>query len=324
MRTSFLARRSLLLAAAALSIAGSALAQNYPERPIRMITPYAPGGTTDLLSRLIGQKLTESMGQAVVVDNRGGGNTMIGTSAVAKSPTDGYTIMLMAMPHVIIPLLFPAPYHPIQDFAPIAGVASNEQVLVAPPSFPANNVKELIALAKSKPGELNFATVDSGGPGHLLMESFNNTIGAKMLQVPYKGAGPAINAIRGGQVHLYLAVPGPIMSTIKSGALKALAVSGKTRMAALPDVPTFAEQGLDGFDAKTWYGVVAPAGTPRPIIDKLSAEITRIISLPEIQQRLESLSVVPFPMRADQFGELMKTDMARYKHIIDTNQIKIR
>ncbi len=323
MRTFFLARRGLLLAAA-MGLVGPVLAQAYPVKPIRLITPYAPSGTTDLLARMIGQKLTESLGQSVVVDNRGGGNTIIGTSLTAKAPADGYTIMLMAMPHVIIPLLFPTPYDPIKDFTPIAGVASNEQVLVAPPSLPANNVKELIALAKSKPGQLNFATVDSGGPGHLLMESFNNMTGAKMLQVPYKGAGPAINAILGSQVDIYLAVPGPIMGNIKSGALKALAVSGSKRMAALPDVPTFAEQGLEGFDAKTWYGVVAPAGVPRPVVDKLSTEILKIIAMPDVQQRLESLSVTPFALNADRFSSLMQSDMTRYKQIIEVNQIKVK
>ena len=185
-------------------------------------------------------------------------------------------------------------------------------------------MKELIALAKSKPGQLNFATVDSGGPGHLLMESFNNMTGAKMLQVPYKGAGPAINAILGSQVDIYLAVPGPIMGNIKSGALKALAVSGSKRMAALPDVPTFAEQGLEGFDAKTWYGVVAPAGVPRPVVDKLSTEILKIIAMPDVQQRLESLSVTPFALNADRFSSLMQSDMTRYKQIIEVNQIKVK
>ncbi|HYF16421.1 MAG TPA: tripartite tricarboxylate transporter substrate binding protein [Ramlibacter sp.] len=324
MRMSPVLRRSLLLAALALAAAGPAAAQEYPDRPIRMVTPYAPGGTTDLLARLIGQRLGERLGQSVVIENRGGGNTVIGSSLVAKAPADGYTIMLMAMPHVIVPLLFQTPYHPINDFTPVAAVAANEQVLVAHPSLPVKDVKELVALARGKPGELNFATVDSGGPGHLLMESFNNMIGAKMTQVPFKGAGPAINAIRGNQVQLYLAVPGPIVPTIKSGALKAIAVSGKSRMAALPDVPTFAEQGLANFDAKTWYGILAPAGTPRPIVQKLSGEIQRIMAAPDIQERLENLSVMPFVLGPDQLGELMRSDMARYKSIIETNNIKIQ
>jgi len=314
--------RAVLLAAL-LFISQGASAQAYPNRPIRLITPYAAGGTTDILSRLVGQKLTESWGQAVIVLNRGGGNTMIGTEALAKSVPDGYTLMLMAMPHVIVPLLLPAPYDPIKDFAAIGTVASNEQVLVVNPSSPVNNLQEFIALAKSKPGQLNFATVDSGGPGHLLMESLNAMLEAKMLQVPYKGSGPAMNAILGNEVHVYLAVPGPIIPMIKAGRLKALAVSGSERMSTIPDVPTFAEAGLQGFDARTWYGVLAPAGTPRDIIDKLSAEIARIVAMPDIQERLQTLAMTPFVSSADQFAKLMISDMARYKKIIETTHVKI-
>ncbi len=314
----------MVTAGVLIAIAGSVAAQQaYPNKPIRLITPYAAGGTTDILSRLVGQKLTESWGQSVIVLNRGGGNTMIGTEALAKSAPDGYTLMLMAMPHVIVPLLLPAPYDPIKDFAAIGTVASNEQVLVVNSSLPVNNLQEFIALAKSKPGQLNFATVDSGGPGHLLMESLNIMVGAKMLQVPYKGSGPAMNAILGNEVHVYLAVPGPIVPSIKAGRLKALAVSGNARMSTLPEVPTFAESGLQGFDARTWYGVLAPAGTPKDIIDKLSAEIARIVALPDIQERLHTLAVTPFISTADQFAKLMITDMARYKKIIETTQIKI-
>jgi tripartite-type tricarboxylate transporter receptor subunit TctC len=314
----------IIIAAGLLAFAGADAAQQaYPNRPIRFIVPYAPAGPTDLLARLIGQKLSESLGQPVIVDNRPGGNTIIGTEALAKSAPDGYTIMMMAIAHAIIPNLLPTPYDPIKSFAPVATVASGEIVLVLNPSVPANNLQELIALAKARPGQLNYASASTGGPLHLAAELFNLMTGVKTQHIPYKGAGPALTDVIGGQVQMLFSPADIAIPQIRSGKLKAIAISGKARSPALPQVPTFAESGLPGFTIKNWFGVLAPAGTPRPIIDKLSSEIGRILALPDIQERLVGQGMDPFVSSPEQFAALIETEVALYGRIIKTANIKV-
>ncbi len=304
--------------------AGSAAAQQaYPNKPIHFITPYPPGGGTTIVARLIGQKLTESWGQQVLVDNRPGGNTIIGSEALVRSPPDGYTIMIQASNHAINPHLLVLPYDPIKDFAPVATVSSNDYVLVVHPSVPANNLQQFIALAKSRPGQLNFASVGTGSPQHLAGELFNIMTGVRMQHIPYKGSGQILPDLIGGQVQLAFMNPLNASPHIKTGQLKAIAIAGETRLSALPQVPTFTEAGLPGFEMRNWYGVFAPAGTPKELIDKLSTEIAKIMAMPDIKEKLASQGAQPFISTPDQFAALIKADMAKFAKIIKTANVKL-
>lgn len=321
----FAAPIRLLVLSLLLAFAGSASAQQgYPNKPIRFIVPYAPGGSTSNVARLIGQKLTEAWGQQVIIDNRPGGNTVIGSEALAKSPPDGYTISLAASTHATIPhLLASLPYDPIKDFTPVATLVTTQLVLVLHPSVPANNLQEFIALAKSKPGQLNFASVGTGSSTHLAGELFNIVAGVKMQQVPYKGTAPALTDLIGGQVQLNFDTPITSIPHIKSGKLKAIAITGKTRLAALPQVPTFAEAGLPNYDFQIWMGVLAPAGTPKEIVNKLNTEIAKILTMPDMKEKLVSQGLDPLISTPDQFAALIKSDMTKFGQVIKTANIKL-
>jgi len=308
---------------ALIGIASSAVAQqDYPNKPIRFITPYVPGGSTTVVARVIGQKLTESWGQQVIIENRPGGNTIIGTEVVTKSKPDGYTILLAGSTLAVNPSLFPTPYDPIKDLALVATVASYENVLVVHPSVPANNLQELIALAKSRPGQINYATSSAGGSAHLGAELLNTVAGIKTQHIPYKGGGQAVTDLIAGQVQMMISVPTNVVGHIKNGRLRALAVSGEKRMSALPQVPTFSEAGLPGIVLKTWQGVAAPAGTPMAIIQKMSSEIAKIVFLPDVKEMLEKQGFDPFISTPEQCAALLKADMARYAKIIKDANIK--
>jgi len=314
----------IVMAGVLTAVAGTTAAQqSYPSKPIRFMTPFVPGGTTTILARLVGQKLTESWGQQVVVDNRPGGNTVIGTEALAKSAPDGYTILLTGSSHTLIPQLQTVSYDPIKDFAPVATLAKTETVLVINASVPANNLQEFIALAKSKPGQLNYATPSTGGPLHLATEMFNIMAGTKMQHIAYKGAGQGLIDLIGGQVQLYFITSAAYVPHSKNGKLRAIATTGETRMAALPAVPTFAEAGLPGFDMRTWFGVLAPAGTPKAIIDKLATEIARYLTQPDFKEKLISQGADPFVLTPEQYAALMKADMAKFAKVIKTANIKL-
>jgi len=323
MKSSIAVARVLALSLA-MALAGPIAAQQiYPSKPIRFITPYPAAGGNDILARLIGQKLTESWGQQVVVEDRPGGNTVIGTEAVAKSPPDGYTIIMTTSSHVIMPSLLHLPYDPIKDFAAVATVAGTELMLVIHPSVPAKNLQEFIALAKAKPGVLSYGTGGSGNPNHLAAVLLEILAGIKMQHVPYRGAAPIIADLMGGQVQLSFLSLINVESQIKSGRLKAIAVSGDKRMSALPQVPTFTEAGLPNMDIKQWYGVLAPAGTPRAIIDKLANEIARILAMPDVQAKLAQQGADPLITTPDQFAAQMRADLARYAKTIKTANIKL-
>ncbi len=311
-----------LLLPAALAAAATA-PPDYPSRPIRFITPYAPGGSTTVMARLVGQHLTERWGQNVIVDNRPGGNTIIGNEALVRSAPDGYTIMLGTSTHAILSSITKTPYDPVRDFAPVATIGVAPQVLVLHPSVPANTVQEVIALAKSKPGHLNFASSGAGGPTHLSGELFNVVAGVKTQHIPYKGAGPALVDLIGGQVQMFYSVPVNILAHVQSGKLKAVAVTGKTRLAALPQMPTFAEAGLPGYDIKTWNGVFAPAGTPKAIVDKLSAEIGAMLAMPATRERLGAVGMSIMISTPEQFSAMIKTDIALYLKVIKAANIRI-
>ncbi len=315
----------MVAAGVLMVLAGTVAAQQaYPDRQVRIIVPYAPGSSLDVLGRLVGQKLTESWGKPVIVDNRPGGNTVIGSEALVKSPPDGYTLLLVVNTHAIIPNLLPKlPYDAIKDFAPVATVTSTEIVLVLHPSVPANSLQEFIALAKSRPGKLNYASAGAGSTTHLSAEMFNMMAGVKMQHIPYKGAGPAITDLVGGQVQLFFTAPIVTIAHIKTGKLKVIAISGETRLPSLPQVPTFTEAGLPGFDVKVWYGVLAPAGTPKAIIERLSSGLAKVMAMADFKESLASQGMEPFVSTPEQFGALIKADVSKYAKVIKTSGIKM-
>ena len=315
----------LLTVGLLVMISGLAAAQqDYPSRPIRFITPYAPGGTTSIVARLLGQKLTESWGQQVIVDNRGGGNTIIGTDALAKAPHDGYTILLTGSTHVLVPLLFKVPYDPIKDFAPVTTIAKNEFVLLLNPKVPASDLKEFIAYAKSKPGQLNYATPGAGGSQHLAHELLNLTAEIKTEHIPYKGGGPVMIDLIAGQVQLHFSSASPAIPHIRSGKLRAIAITGDTRLPAIPEVPTFAQGGLPALsNAGSFQCILVPAGTPKPIVDKLSAEIAKYLRTPEFEDKLIDQGLKPYPSTPNQLAALLTSSMVTNTNIIKKANIKM-
>ena len=298
--------------------------QSFPTKPIRFITPFAPGGQTTILARLIGQKLTEAWGQPVIVDNRPGGNTIIGTETLARAAPDGYTLILTTNSHVIIPHLHAKlPFDPIKDFAAVSTLSSNETLLLVHPSFGVSSLQELIAVAKQKPGQLNYASLGTGGIQHLSSEMFNLVAGIDVRGIPYKGGGPAIIALIGGQVHMSIQGPATSLPHIKSGKVRALAITGSARWPVLPDLPTFAESGLPAYDMKYWQAILAPAATPRDLVQRIASEVTRIQNMPDTRERLISLGLDPWIATPAQFSGILLTEMAKYGKIIKAASIKL-
>ena len=302
----------------------AALAQAaYPVKPIRFILGYAPGGSSDTVARTFGQKLHESLGQPVVVDFRPGGNTVIAAEILTRAAPDGHTLLMVLNTHAIIPLLMKLPYDPIKDFAPVASVGVSPYMLAIHSSLPVSNLKEFIAHARARPGELNYSSSGAGGLGHLSGELFNQLAGVKTQHVPFKGGGPSVIALMSGEVQMSFIIPILVVSHIKSGKLKGIAVSGKQRLAGLPGMPTFAEAGLPQFESTNWFGVLAPAATPRAIISKLSAELNRIQGLNEVKDKLGALGIDPLPGNPEQFAALIKSDTDRFARVVKTAQIKL-
>jgi tripartite-type tricarboxylate transporter receptor subunit TctC len=297
--------------------------QAYPNKPIRLIVPNAPGGSNSVMAQLLGKKLTESWGQQVIVDNRPGGNTVIGCTALLKSPPDGYTLMLISSAHVTVPNLIHTPYDAVKDFAPVATLAGTDYILALHHSVPANNLREFIALAKSKPGQLNYSSSGEGGGPHLAAALFCIAAGVDIQHVPYTGAGPALIALVGGHVQMSCQTPVVAIPQITTGNIKAMAISGETHLLALPKIPTATEAGLPGFQMRSWYGVIAPSGTPRQIIDKLSAQIAKILTMNDYKENLVGQGLDPLTSTPDQFTALMKTDLAKFGKIIKTANIKL-
>ena len=314
----------ILSAGVLLAVVGPATAQPaFPNKPIHIIVPYAPGGTATLLPFMIGPKMTESWGQQVVVDHRPGGNTVIGTEAVYRSPPDGHTLLLVSGGHITTPMLLPTRYDPIKDFAPLATLVNPEYMLVVNPSVPAKTLKELIALAKAKPGQLNFASSSAGGPNHLAGELFNMMANIKIQHVPYKGGGDALRDLIGGQIEMYFGPVANVIPYVNTGRLRAIASSGESRSPELPLVPTFSEAGLPGYVVTNWYGMFAPSATPKAIIDKLAAEITRIVQLPDSKEKLRSGGMVPFTSTPEQFAALLQVEKVKLAKVIEFAKIKI-
>lgn len=306
--------------AAAVGPAMGQTADGFPNRPVRFIVPYPPGGATDAVARLVANKLSDGWGQQVIVDNRPGASGVIGVTALAKSPPDGYTISLVINTHVINGQLIPKlPYDTARDLVPVAAMASSPFLLVTNAQKGATSLKELVAQGKAKP--LSAGMVGNAGLGRVVAEQLAESTGIQLQNVPYKGSGPMLTDLLGGQFDMTIDTANVYLSQVQSGKLRALAVSGDKRLAALPDVPTFAEAGLPNYEARMWFGVVAPAGVPSAILDKLSTDITRAVVQPDVVAKLATMEFAPFPLKAAEFGELLKTDTAKYARIIQSARI---
>jgi len=287
----------------------------YPNRPIRMIIPFAPGGSNDVMGRILGQKLTDAFGVYIVVDNRGGGSGVIGTEAVAKAVPDGYTILVTSInAHLTTPLVTRTPYDPVTSFAPIATIDASEYMMVVHPSLAANTLQELIALAKAKPGQINCASTSTFL--HLTTALFALRTGIKIQNIPYKGAGPAINDLLGGHVQMFFSTSSSMIAHVRGNRLRPLAITGERRLPALPQVPTFAEAGVRDFQTTALRGVLAPPKTPQAIVDRLSREIGRIVALPEIAEKIDAQGMTPFFLSSEQLGERMRADSLRFAQTV--------
>ena len=301
----------------AASGAPAATPTDYPTKPIRMIVGFAPGGGTDTTARAISIKLAELLGQQVIVDNRAGAAGNIATELVAKAAPDGYTILLGTIAALAInPSLYRTklPFDSVRDFAPIIQAVDSTNILSLHPSVPAANVKELIALAKTKP--LNYGSSGVGGTGHLAGELFNSMAGTEMTHIPYKGGGPAMIDLVGGQVQLVFATAASAVPQIKAGKIKGIAVTTIKRSALMPNIPTIAESGLPGFDANNWYGLLAPAKTPRPLIMRLNAEVTKVLAMPDVKDFLFNQGLDPAPGTPEQFGAYIKSEITKWAKVV--------
>ncbi len=314
-------RRAALSLAATLAILAphaARAADAYPAKPVRFVVAFPPGGGTDIIARAIAQKLAERIAQQVVVDNRPGAGGNIGTDIVAKSAPDGYTMLMgSAGPLAINASLFgKMPFDPIKDLAPVTLAASTPNVLVVHPSLRAATVKELIALAKARPGEINFASSGHGTPAHLAGELFNSMVGVKMVHVPYKGAAPALADLLGGQVQLMFSTMPPALPHVKDGKLRALAVTSAKRSPAAPDIPTLDEIALPGFEANTWHGVVVPAGTPATIVARLNREIVAILHLPDVVERFSSQGAEALGSTPEEFAAYIRSETLKWAKVV--------
>jgi len=316
-------RFACALALALLS--GACLAQAYPSKPVRMIVGFPPGGGTDVVARVISQKLTEWWGQAVTVENRAGATGTIGADVVAKSAPDGYTLIMGHVnSHAIAPNLFAKlPYDALKDFAAVAYVGYVPNVLAVHPSVGVKSVKELVTLLKSKPGQLNYASSGNGSTQHLAGEMFKQLTGTSIVHVPYKGSGDAIKDLLAGVVAMNFDTMPPVLPHVQAGKLRGLAISTPKRLPQLPDVPTFLEEGITGFDVANWYGVMAPAGTPRETVQKLNAAINKAMQVPEVRQRLESVGTQLREQSAAEFEGYMKAEIAKYAKLIRDTGVKV-
>ena len=310
--------------AVACLLAFAGHAQQYPSKPVRIIVAFSPGGTNDILARLMGQKLTESLGQTMIVDNRAGAGGNIGTDMVAKSAPDGYTLLLGSTgPHTINPHLYPKmPYDTLKDFAPITLVASSSALLVLHPSIPANTVPQLIALAKAKTSRLNYASSGNGSSGHLAGELFKTMTGVNMTHIPYRGNGVAFTDLIAGQVDTMFANKPGSLPYVKMGKLKAIAITSRKRDPALPDLPTVAEF-VAGFEASTWWGVLGPAGLPKDIVEKLNATIAKIVATNDVKERLVTLGADPVSTTPDEFMNLIRLELPKYGKIVQLAGMKL-
>jgi tripartite-type tricarboxylate transporter receptor subunit TctC len=316
----FICAVSAFICAPCISLAQSP----YPSKPIRFVVPYPAGGPLDTVARLLAQKVSQSVKQPVIVDNKPGAGGNIGADIVAKSPADGYTILMGAVAtHAINPVLYASiPYDPVRDFAPITQIASTPNVLVVNPSVPANNVREFIAYAKANPGKLNFGSGSTGSAGHLAGELFKTMAGVDMTHVPYKGAAPAMQDLIGGQIQVMFDNLASSLGQVRAGKVKALAVTTARRSSLAPELPTIAESGLPGFDISTWFGLFAPAATPREALDRLYVEFTRALAAPDVREKMLNLGAEPVGSKPEEFAAYIRGEAEKYARLVRASGAK--
>ncbi len=323
--TQFIKRAPHLLAAAVFSMSWQAAwAQPYPNKPVRIIVPFGAGGPADIYARVLGQRLQESLGQSFVIENRPGAGSIIGTDLAAKSPPDGYTLLMMSNTHTVNETLVPKkPFTLMKDFAPVAPVISSELLLVVHPSLPVKSVKELVQLAKSKPRGLNYASSGTGTPYHMAGELFKALAGVDIVHIPHKGSGEARTSVMSGQVEMMLDAITTMAPMAKAGRVRALATSGLKRSTVVPEVPTIAEAGVKGYESTIWIGLMAPAGTPKPVIDRLNAEVARIVTRPDVKKAWNEQGGEPMAMTPGEFEKYLNDDIAKWAKVIQSAGIKV-
>lgn len=316
--------RSAVVAVFTGASAMAACAQPFPSKPVRLLVPFAPGGTTDLVARVIGAKLSEALGQPVVVDNRGGGGTTIGTEALARAPADGYTIMLATPDFTVNPSLQPKlPYDTLKDFTPIALIATYPMVMVVNADQKLGSVADLIAQARAKPGEINYASAGNGSMPHLCAELFDSLAGVKLTHVPYRGNGPAVADLLAGHVSVLFTGGPAVAGYVKSGKLKMLGVSTAKRHASMPQVPTLAESGVPGYEVTAWFGFLAPAGVPKEAIVRLNGDIAKALQAPEVREKLASLGAELGTSTPEAFGVLIRDEIEKWGRVVRSANIRI-
>jgi tripartite-type tricarboxylate transporter receptor subunit TctC len=315
---------ALLLLLSGLASSSVGWSQSYPARAVKIVVPFGVGGSADVYARYMGAKLQESMGQAFVIENRPGGGSIVGTDSVAKSAPDGYTLLMMSNTHTVNETLIPKkPFELMRDLAPISGVNSSDLLMVVHPSVPASNLKEFIALAKSQPGTLNYASSGPGTPYHMAGELFKAMAGVDIVHVPHKGSDQARAAILGNQVQMMFDAITTMAAQARAGKVKVLATTGKTRSAITPEVPTVAEAGLPGYEATIWLGLMAPAGTPRPVLEKLNAEINKVLNAPEVKEMWTRQGAAPIGMTIEQFDKFLREDIVKWEKIVKLSGAKV-
>ena len=317
-------RAALALLVLLVLLAGSAAwAQGYPSRPVKIIVPYGVGGSADVYARFLGAKLQDSLGQPVVIENRPGGGSIVGTDVVAKSEPDGYTLLMMSNTHTVNETLIPKkPFDLMRDFAPITGVSYSDLLMVVPTSVPASSLREFIALAKAKPGELNYASSGNGTPYHMAGELFKSMAGVSLVHIPHKGSDQARASVLGGQVQMMFDAVPTMAANARAGKVKALATSGAKRSPVTPDIPTLAEAGLPGYESGIWLGLMAPKATARPVLERVNAEVNRIISSPEVKEAWLKQGTVAMGMSIDEFDRFLRDEIVKWAKVVKTAGIK--
>jgi tripartite-type tricarboxylate transporter receptor subunit TctC len=300
------------------------LSQTYPARPVKIVVPYGVGGPADIYARFLGVKLQDTLGQSFVVEDRPGAGSIVGTDYVAKSPADGYTLLMMSNTHCVNETLIPKkPFDLMRDFAPITGVNFSDLLMVIHPTVPANSLREFIALAKSKPGGLNYASSGNGTPYHMAGELFKAMAGVDLVHIPHKGSDGARNSILGGQVQMMFDAVPTMSGNARAGKVKALATSGKSRSPVTPDLPTLSEAGVPGYDSGIWLGLMAPAGTPRAVLERLNAEANKIINSPEVKEAWAKQGVFPMGMSIEQFDKFLRDEIVKWARVVKASGAKV-
>ena len=300
------------------------MAQTYPARSVKIVVPFGAGGSADVYARFVGARLSDALGQPFVVENRPGGGAVVGSDAVAKSAPDGYTLLMMSNTHTVNETLIPKkPYDLMKDLAPITGVNSQDLMLAVSAAVPANNLKEFIALAKSQPGKLNYASSGPGTPYHLAGELFKSMAGVDIVHVPHKGSDQARAALLGNQVDMMFDAISTIVAHVRAGKLKALATTGKTRSPVTPDVPTATEAGVPGYEATIWLGLMAPAATPRPVLERLNVEIAKVLNAPDVKETWSKQGAAPMSMTIEQFDKFLREDIAKWAGVVKATGMKV-